>query len=187
VWSIDGDVPDGLTLSEDGLLCGTPKKAGQLDVLVRVEDSRGATAMAMFSLRIDARLSIATTSLPHGIIRESYSAALESSGGARPVVWQVSSGQLPPGLTLDPSGTISGTPSTAGAYVFTVEVDDSGPQKVSKPLSIRITDGKLPEAEGDGCGCQAAPKARGGAMGMLLLALLTASRPRRRATTRAGG
>ncbi len=49
------------------------------------------------------------------------------TGGAMPYMWQVSGGDLPPGLKLDgKKGVIAGTPTTAGTYHFEVLVADSG-------------------------------------------------------------
>jgi hypothetical protein len=40
VWSVsDGDLPDGVTLTPEGLLSGRPAKPGEFDFSVRVEDS----------------------------------------------------------------------------------------------------------------------------------------------------
>jgi len=54
----------------------------------------------------------------------------------------VSVGRLPPGLVLDPSsGVISGAPTEAGLFSFTVAATDNGapaPQIATKNLSIRI-------------------------------------------------
>ncbi len=58
-----------------------------------------------------------------------------------PVVLEQASGLLPPGLTLNASGLISGTPNTAGTYPFVVQVrDSSAPQQIAtRALSITIT------------------------------------------------
>jgi hypothetical protein len=42
------------------------------------------------------------------------------------LAWALASGSLPPGLSLNSSsGLISGTPTTAGSYVFTVQVSNA--------------------------------------------------------------
>ena len=73
-----------------------------------------------------AFLTITTTSpLPNGTLGTSYSVTLAASGGVPPYTWSVTAGSLPPGLSLDPSsGVISGTPTTAGAFSFTIQVKD---------------------------------------------------------------
>lgn len=69
----------------------------------------------------DLRCSITTnSSLPDGTVSTGYSAAIVGTlpSGAR---WVVTSGTLPPGLTLNiHTGVLSGTPTTAGTYHFTI-------------------------------------------------------------------
>src|SRR5262249_2676307 len=52
--------------------------------------------------------------------------------------WSITSGGVP-GLSLDPvTGTISGTPATAGSYTFAVTVSDSTGTAASKSFSVTI-------------------------------------------------
>lgn len=41
--------------------------------------------------------------------------------GDEPILWSVASGAVPDGLTLSPSGLLSGTPTAGGPYSFTVQ------------------------------------------------------------------
>lgn len=66
--------------------------------------------------------------------------ALQASGGRAPYHWTVSAGVLPPGLTLGADGSISGTPTTAGKYWFTVQVADSGDSTAKIDNGIGIAD-----------------------------------------------
>ena len=87
-------------------------------------------------------LKIMNTSLPAGTVNYSYSTTLSASGGVAPYIWSVGSGHLPAGLNLDPnSGVISGTPTIANDYSFTVQVKDSQsvPATAVEPLSINVT------------------------------------------------
>jgi hypothetical protein len=71
-------------------------------------------------------LAVTTTSLPAATGGQAYSASLAATGGISPYSWSVTSGSLPPGLTLDSStGQISGTSDVAGTYFFKVTVTDS--------------------------------------------------------------
>jgi hypothetical protein len=83
-------------------------------------------------------LSISTSSLPSGKVGAAYSATLAASGGTTPYTWSVSSGQVPGGLKLASSGTISGIPTTAGTSSFTVKVTDGSGVSATKSLSIAI-------------------------------------------------
>ncbi|MBQ7216513.1 MAG: putative Ig domain-containing protein [Synergistaceae bacterium] len=67
---------------------------------------------------------IVTTNLPDGTEDSIYSAAL-SAIGSTPITWTLLSGSLPAGLTLDSAGSISGTPTTSGAFSFTAQATNS--------------------------------------------------------------
>jgi hypothetical protein len=88
-----------------------------------------------------APLTIATTTLADAAASVPYSAILSGTGGAAPYAWSISSGALPPGLSIDANtGAISGTPSALGTYNFTVRLSDaSAPvQAVTRSMSITV-------------------------------------------------
>ena len=58
--------------------------------------------------------------LPGGALGTPYSQTLTASGGTPPYQFSVSAGTLPDGLTLSPGGAVSGTPTVAGSFTFTV-------------------------------------------------------------------
>ncbi|QLQ32823.1 MAG: cellulase family glycosylhydrolase [Candidatus Thiothrix singaporensis] len=82
--------------------------------------------------------TITTTSLSDGQVGQSYSVQLSVSEGTAPYTWSVSSGSLPGGLNMDSSGTISGTPTTAGTFNFTLMVSDSAGASDTQPISMSI-------------------------------------------------
>ncbi len=77
-----------------------------------------------------AILSITTTTVPNGTVGIAYSQAIQTSGGTMPLTWSVSAGSLPTGITMQGgtgnAGTLSGTPTAAGSYTFTLTAKDSG-------------------------------------------------------------
>jgi hypothetical protein len=85
-------------------------------------------------------LKVSTTTLPGGNVATAYAASLSASGGTQPYVWSLASGTLPPGLSLSSGGAISGQPTTAGEYFFSVQVKDSAssPQAATSALSITV-------------------------------------------------
>lgn len=63
--------------------------------------------------------------LPDGLSNVSYEQPLTVSGGAGPFEFTHLAGSLPPGVSLSPSGVLSGTPTTAGTYHFMVLATDT--------------------------------------------------------------
>src|ERR1035437_4557983 len=139
-WSVaSGSLPAGLSLAAGGTISGTPGTPGSSSFTVRVTDSASASATAALSLTINPpALGITTSSLPAGTVGVAYSQALGASGGTPPYTWSVASGSLPAGLSLAASGTISGTPGTAGSSSFTVRVTDSASASATAALSLAI-------------------------------------------------
>ncbi len=68
---------------------------------------------------------LAPSTLPNGAIGAVYSQTITASGGTAPYTFTLLSGTPPPGLTLSSGGVISGTPTTAGSYTFTVKATDA--------------------------------------------------------------
>ena len=98
-----------------------------------------ATSSAIAIIVNNPLLSIVTTSFANGTLQVTYSATLQASGGTSPYTWSVLSGQLPTGLSLSPSsGTISGTPTAAGSFSFTIQAKDSTGATTSAGFSINI-------------------------------------------------
>jgi len=72
-----------------------------------------------------APLNFVVVKLPDGAVPEPYKKVIVVSGGLQPYTYSITAGSLPPGITMDTSGVVSGTPTAAGAYPFTVKVVDS--------------------------------------------------------------
>src|SRR5271169_2529179 len=70
-------------------------------------------------------LVISPSALPVAVIGVPYSATLAAVGGLQPFTWSLSSGTLPPGLSISTAGMISGTPTALGSSNFKVQVTDS--------------------------------------------------------------
>jgi len=79
---------------------------------------------------------------PAGVHGTPYSFAFIATGGYLPLSWTVTAGTLPPGVTLNPDGTLSGTPTAAGStpFAFTVTVTDgSTPTRATNSVAYAIT------------------------------------------------
>ncbi len=153
-WSISaGVLPTGLTLSPTtGTISGTPTKVGSYSFTVEVTDSTKSTPHAATkSLTIAvvaAPVEITTSSLTSGQVGVAYSRIVEATYGTTPYEWSISAGALPPGLALSATtGTISGTPTNADSYSFTVKVTDSTApttQTATKSFTIAVAAAATP-------------------------------------------
>ncbi len=76
-----------------------------------------------------------------------YTKALTASGGMPPYSWSITSGSLPPGLSIDPAaGTISGNTSARGVYDFDYAVTDANMTQVSVWGTITVISSPLERA-----------------------------------------
>src|SRR3989442_4808523 len=121
--------PPGLALSTSGAVSGAPTAAGSYSFTIQASDSGGQKASQAFAVSIASLLSITTTSLPSGTVGVAYSATLSGAGGTPPYTWSLTTGSLHPSIARRTSGTVSGAPTAAGSYTFTIQASDSGGQK----------------------------------------------------------
>jgi uncharacterized repeat protein (TIGR01451 family) len=139
-WSKTGTLPAGFTLSSTGVLSGTPGAPGTSTFFVTATDANGqATTARSTSVTIVADPSLTFTAPPVETINSGFSDPLTVSNGTAPYMWLVSSGSIPAGVTLGfNSGVLSGTPSVAGTFPFTVEVIDSNGQTATEGTSLTV-------------------------------------------------
>ncbi|QTR03840.1 S8 family peptidase, partial [Saccharothrix algeriensis] len=79
----------------------------------------------------------------NGAVGTPASLQLSATGGTAPYTFTATG--LPPGLTISPSGQVSGTPTTAGTYTVTVTVTDSASRTGTATFTWTI------KGSSDGC------------------------------------
>ena len=158
-WRIvQGQLPDGLTLSivqDVAVLSGTPTKGGVFNFAIQVEDGKGRSDTADLQLRIyPARLKVSSTDIP-SMVRPGDAVAFTITAGAGvSATYRLFSGSLPPGVTLNPDGTVTGTVADAdaeGSWAFLVEATDANGATGLGAFGFRV------EALAKKTGCAAAP------------------------------
>lgn len=143
-WAIvQGQLPAGLTLIPvTGRIWGTPTGEGTFPFVVRalLDDGRAGTRSLTIAVRqplaIAAQAPLATpTRWEVGV---PFTARLAASGGTGTYSWSLSSGALPPGLTLTAGGTVTGTPRAAGSFRATIQLADNEGRTAAVPAAFLI-------------------------------------------------
>lgn len=152
-WSVtSGTFPPGLSLSSDGVISGTPAEAGNFTFYITVSypvlvdpPCNGGFSDKQFTIPINPgvpKLTIGPeqSGVPISTAGTAFSLQMTSNlPDAK--TWSVSEGALPAGLALDATtGAISGTPTTAGTYGFTVRAIIADQRSDTKALSIVVRD-----------------------------------------------
>jgi hypothetical protein len=166
---VNGGLPAGLSMSSSGLVTGTPTAAATTQPWVVVHDLLAAEggpswcggdnhSERQFVFTVvgggsgggspapaptpapapQPALQITTASLGKARVDTPYTATLAASGGDN-LSWTVSTGALPAGLTLGANGVLSGTPTGAGSYAFTVRVAGGG-RSASKEFRLVVVE-----------------------------------------------
>jgi len=142
--SAKNPAPKGSTISL--YATGMGDLMGGVVVTVTDKSSPAQTASMTFPIVVNPSRtsttapSVATTSpLPAGVQNTVYTpVTLTGTGGTPPYVWSVTG--LPPGMSMNAAGLLTGTPSLAGTYspTFTLADSSSPQQTVSATLSLTI-------------------------------------------------
>ncbi len=138
----NGTLPTGLTLSSAGTLSGTPTAPGTFSFAVTATNSVGSLTSTTVTITVPA---VAPTGFSAAAPPPSANSGTAitpytfvASGFPTPV-FGIVSGSLPPGLTLNPAtGVLSGTPTTGGAYSFTVQASNSAGSYSSAPIAMTV-------------------------------------------------
>lgn len=117
-----GSLPPGLALSSAGTISGTPTAAGVYAGVIDASNGISPDATQAFAINVTASVAPAFAQGPLdgvAVVGSAFSFPYEASG-VPAATFTLLSGALPPGLSLSPSGALSGTPTAAGTYTGTV-------------------------------------------------------------------
>ena len=109
------------------MLSGIPTSSVVPFLIIQVTDPSEGFDSQEPTLQINPQPSITTTSLPGGVVGSFYTVTLGATGGTTPYVWSLASAPstLPPGIAIDSTGAITGTPTAPGTYTPTIQMTDS--------------------------------------------------------------
>jgi hypothetical protein len=159
-WTVQGNLPPGLTLTQDasdGLMAriaGTPTMQGTFNFGVQLADRRGDTSQVdyrvvilpqTFPIEIVNTSTTTTAVLPEATVNGLYSTTLTARFGFGRYHWVVTQGALPAGLTLQvagqPSTVISGRATVSGTFTFSVTVYDDNNETDTQAYELTVIGG----------------------------------------------
>ncbi len=120
-----GSLPAGLTLdSASGALSGTPSTAGTANFTLTATGFGACVGSQAYALTINCPVvTLTPATLPSGSEGAPYNQTLAQTGATGTLVWSISAGSLPNGLSLNAaSGVLTGTTQAPGTFSFTVRV-----------------------------------------------------------------
>jgi hypothetical protein len=139
---MDGPFTQGVG---SGFVTGKPTTQGVFDFTIQARDQTGASDTESFRITVLAPrpVTITTQGFSDGRVGDFYCCGnLFSDGGTAPYTYRVTAGALPPGLSIGTfsNGTrVTGTPTTAGTFEFTlVSTDSRGAQSAPKTFTLTV-------------------------------------------------
>lgn len=164
---VEGELPNGLTLNEDGLLSGTPTKLNQSStVKIKATAEDCTEAVADITVRVtNPWLKYEGSTLSIATVGQYYTAFIgTASGSNKAITYALAAGSpAPKGLRLSGDGMIYGVPTVkVTAYTFDVVAKSTGydNERVTFTVTVRaakdvspnsghvsFNGGKIPDAE----------------------------------------
>lgn len=126
-----GTLPSGISLTgSTGVLSGTASTLGTSTFTITVTDTNGFTGSTSFSITVVGGSGAVKpvpydAAIPSGFLGTTYSTLFLTLGGTPSYAYAVLSGSLPPGLSLNSTGGVTGIPTASGTYNFAVRATDS--------------------------------------------------------------
>ncbi|MFN8195517.1 MAG: S8 family serine peptidase [Nocardioidaceae bacterium] len=154
-WDVsDGALPSGLTLDPaTGEIAGVPLDGAPATFTVTATAADGVTASRELTLDVAFVAIDEVLGLGAVPVDQPWQLTLTAQGSATPFAWDVSGGDLPPGVLLDPdTGVVSGIPTTPGSFPVTVRVTDAEGHSAEVILTVVVvaplvvTTSSLPDA-----------------------------------------
>ena len=145
-YEVVDELPAGLTLNADGSVTGSVAAAGTYTFTIRAAAQGYQNADTVITLTVtESALSYQGQALAAGQAGAAYSGSVALASGVDGITYSLKEGSsLPAGLTLAANGAITGTPSEAGEYTFTV-VASAGGEEAEATFTLSV-------AAGGGCG-----------------------------------
>ena len=141
---VSGPLPPGLSLS-GATLSGTPTTLGTFTFGIRVTDASTGPGTyfevetVTLTVVVPPTIVVNPATIPGATVGAAYSQTFTGSGGTAPYTFAISAGALPAGLSLNTtSGALTGTPTAAGTFNFTVRATDADSFSGTRAYSLIV-------------------------------------------------
>lgn len=128
VYHEGGEAPTGFAVSSDGYISPGPfTESGSFNPILWLYNGVGPAISRTFSLAVSdvvTNPTITSGATSTGVNGSQYNEQLVASGTS-PIVWDISSGALPTGLTMTVAGLIEGIPTVNGIFNYTVRASNN--------------------------------------------------------------
>ncbi|WP_019990668.1 putative Ig domain-containing protein [Rudanella lutea] len=146
-------LPAGLSISSGGVISGTPTVSGSFNVTVTANDGQGGTVSDDFVLNVSPAagnqpptlVGLGIASPQSGTVGIPFTSTVSgafSDPNGNPLTFTAMG--LPAGLSISPSGVISGTPTVSGSFNVTVTANDGQGGTVSDDFVLNIAPSGAP-------------------------------------------
>ena len=125
---VSGTFPTGIVLNPNGTISGTTSQIGTFSNLVIEIINDYGTSQRTFSLTViqpTENATITTNIIPNGTVGAAFSFQVVATGFPVPTFGTVVP-NLPPGLSINSAGLITGTPNTQGSFTFSLTATNTG-------------------------------------------------------------
>lgn len=142
VWTLapGAVLPPGLSLSSGGVISGTPTVPNNYTFATQLSDGGFGFTRVTHSITVRAYPIVTAATLPVATQGTLYSTSITAGAPAtNPIQWNVVAGSLPTGLTLAAgTGIVSGTPTVAGTFRFTVQSRDANFRLNQRVFALQV-------------------------------------------------
>lgn len=103
--------------------------------------SASSPSAAVMPRHLPPLLTVPSSQIFHADEGVPFLASVQVDDGVPPYFWSTTGGDLPPGLTLEGSGALTGIPTRTGTYSFTVRVVDAEEASSTRTVSVIVAPG----------------------------------------------
>lgn len=136
-YSTASPLPTGVTLSGSGLLSGTPTQSGSFPLTVAASNAGGSSTQN-FTLTVNQAPAFTSANTATFVVAQPGTFNVTATGYPTTMTYTVTSGNPPTGVTLAPTGLMSGTATSAGTYNFTITASNGVNPSATQDFTLTV-------------------------------------------------